>query len=42
VKKGADQVVDFMAQEPGTYEFKCTKFCGFGHDKMKGTLIVDP
>ncbi|MFY9690242.1 MAG: cupredoxin domain-containing protein [Candidatus Acidiferrales bacterium] len=42
VKKGADQVVDFVAQEPGTYDFKCAKFCGFGHDKMKGKLIVDP
>jgi heme/copper-type cytochrome/quinol oxidase subunit 2 len=42
VKKGADQVVDFVAQEPGTYDFKCAKFCGFGHDKMKGQLIVDP
>jgi len=42
VKKGVDQVVDFVAQEPGTYDFKCAKFCGFGHDKMKGKLIVDP
>jgi len=42
VKKGIDQVLDFMAQEPGTYDFKCAKFCGFGHDKMKGQLIVDP
>ena len=42
VKKGVDQVVDFVAEEPGTYDFKCAKFCGFGHDKMKGKLIVDP
>jgi len=42
VKKGEDQVVDFVAQEPGTYDFKCAKFCGFGHDKMKGKLVVDP
>ncbi|HTW22707.1 MAG TPA: cupredoxin domain-containing protein [Candidatus Baltobacteraceae bacterium] len=42
VKKGVDQVLDFVAQEPGTYDFKCAKFCGFGHDKMKGQLIVDP
>jgi cytochrome c oxidase subunit II len=42
VKKGVDQVVDFVAEEPGTYAFKCAKFCGFGHDKMKGKLIVDP
>ena len=42
VKKGVDQMVDFVAEEPGTYDFKCAKFCGFGHDKMKGKLIVDP
>jgi len=26
----------------GAYDSKCAKFCGFGHDKMKGKLIVDP
>src|SRR5271154_5135243 len=41
VAKGADQVLDFVAQAPGTYDFKCAKFCGFGHDKMKGKLIVE-
>jgi cytochrome c oxidase subunit II len=41
VAKGADQVLDFVAQTPGTYDFKCAKFCGFGHDKMKGKLIVE-
>jgi cytochrome c oxidase subunit II len=42
VKKDVDQVVDFVAREPGTYDFKCAKFCGFKHDKMNGKLIVDP
>ena len=41
VAKGADQVLDFVAQEPGTYHLKCAKFCGFGHDRMKGKLIVE-
>jgi cytochrome c oxidase subunit 2 len=41
VSKGTDQVLDFVAQTPGTYDFKCAKFCGFGHDKMKGKLIVE-
>lgn len=40
VTKGADQVVDFTAQEPGTYDFKCAKICGLGHGKMKGKVIV--
>src|SRR5579871_424943 len=37
VSKGVDQVLDFVAQTPGTYDFKCAKFCGFGHDKMKAS-----
>ena len=41
VTKNADQIVDFIAQEPGTYEFKCAKLCGLGHDRMKGKLIVE-
>jgi cytochrome c oxidase subunit 2 len=42
VTKGTDQIIDLTAQEPGTYNFVCAKFCGFGHDKMKGKLIVEP
>src|ERR1700753_924684 len=41
VSKGTDQVLDFVAQTPGSYDFKCAKFCGFGHDKMKGKLIFE-
>ncbi len=41
VTKGVDQVVDFVAQEPGTYDFKCAKVCGLSHGKMKGKLIVE-
>jgi cytochrome c oxidase subunit 2 len=33
---------NFVALEPGTYDFKCAKLCGFGHDRMKGQLIVEP
>ena len=41
VTKGVDQVLDFTAQEQGTYDFKCAKVCGLGHDRMKGKLIVE-
>jgi cytochrome c oxidase subunit II len=41
VAKGVDQVIDFVAQEPGTYDFKCAKVCGLSHGKMKGKLIVE-
>jgi cytochrome c oxidase subunit II len=42
VAKGEDQVLDFVGQLPGTYNFKCAKMCGMGHGRMKGKLIVDP
>ena len=41
VEKGKDQVLEFVAQRAGTYEFDCAKFCGLGHRRMKGKLIVD-
>jgi len=40
VEKGVDQVLDFTAQTPGTYDFKCARICGMGHGRMKGKLIV--
>jgi len=42
VEKGVDQVLDFVPQQTGVYEWKCAKVCGFGHNRMKGKLIVDP
>lgn len=41
VDKDKDQILEFVAQEAGTYEFECAKFCGFGHRHMKGKLVVD-
>jgi len=38
---GVDQVLEFVATKPGTYEFKCAKVCGMHHGKMKGELIVE-
>ena len=42
LEKGAETMVEFTADKPGTYEFKCSNFCGFGHRRMKGTLVVEP
>jgi cytochrome c oxidase subunit 2 len=42
VAKGVDQVLDFVPQQTGTYEFKCAKLCGLGHNRMKGKLVVEP
>jgi len=41
IEKDKDLVVEFVAQQAGTYEFKCNKVCGFGHRHMKGKLVVD-
>lgn len=41
VEKNVDQVLEFVAVKPGTYEFKCAKVCGMHHGKMKGELIVE-
>jgi len=41
VQKAEDQVLDFVAQQAGTYEFKCAKVCGMHHGRMKGKLIAE-
>jgi cytochrome c oxidase subunit 2 len=39
-KPDAPATLEFYADKPGEYEFNCCKFCGFGHSKMKGKLLV--
>ena len=34
--------VTFTADKAGTYPFKCARFCGMGHGKMKGEIVVIP
>jgi heme/copper-type cytochrome/quinol oxidase subunit 2 len=41
LKKEQTTVIEFLAQTPGTYTFKCCHFCGHGHSGMKGQLIVE-
>ena len=41
-EKGEDQILEFVAVAPGTYEFKCAKVCGMHHGRMKGQIIVEP
>lgn len=40
--KDEPATVTFTAEKPGTYRFKCARFCGLGHPKMKGEIIVTP
>jgi cytochrome c oxidase subunit 2 len=34
--------VTFTPENAGTYSFKCARFCGLGHSKMKGEIVVTP
>jgi len=41
IPKGGETVtVEFVADQAGTFAFTCSEYCGTGHSKMKGTLIV--
>ena len=42
IEKGHTEIVEFVAQTPGTYPFKCCVHCGWSHRSMKGELIVEP
>lgn len=42
LEKGEETAVEFVAAEAGTFQFKCAKWCGFGHGRMRGTLVVEP
>jgi heme/copper-type cytochrome/quinol oxidase subunit 2 len=40
--KDEPATVTFTPSKPGTYPFKCARFCGLGHGKMKGEIVVTP
>lgn len=41
-KDGEPVWVEFVAKKAGTYEISCTEYCGMGHSRMKGKLVVAP
>jgi|SRR5579863_4996747 len=41
LKKGEATTVEFTADQAGTFPFECSHFCGIGHKKMKGELVVE-
>ena len=41
IEKGQTETVEFVAQRPGTYPFKCCTRCGWHHRSMTGELIVE-
>ncbi len=40
IKKGETATVEYLAEKPGTVEFRCCSFCGLGHGKMKGKIVI--
>lgn len=42
IEKGQTATVEFTAQRPGTYPFRCCVVCGWHHRAMKGELVVEP
>ncbi len=41
-KGGAPVTTEFVASKPGTFVIKCSEYCGPGHKKMLGSLVVAP
>jgi cytochrome c oxidase subunit 2 len=41
VKPGNTISIEFYTDKKGEFEFSCCKFCGLGHGKMKGKIIVE-
>jgi cytochrome c oxidase subunit 2 len=40
--KDEPATVSFTPDKAGTFEFKCARYCGLGHGKMKGEIVVTP
>jgi cytochrome c oxidase subunit 2 len=39
-KGGRPEVVEFVAERAGSFEITCSEYCGRGHKRMKGLLVV--
>ena len=43
IPEGGEEVtVEFVAHKPGSFPFVCSEYCGSGHGRMKGRLVVNP
>ena len=41
IPKGGETVgVSFVASRPGTFPIECSEYCGSGHKRMNGELVV--
>jgi len=41
LSKGQPATIEFTPDKAGTFPFKCSVVCGFGHGKMKGKIVVE-
>jgi cytochrome c oxidase subunit 2 len=41
IKPRKETVVEIQANKKGKFPFSCSVYCGQGHDKMRGVLIVE-
>ncbi len=41
IPQGTTVIVEFTADQAGTFQFRCSSVCGLGHRGMKGTLVVE-
>jgi cytochrome c oxidase subunit II len=41
LQKDEPTTIEFIADKAGTFPFQCSNFCGLGHGKMKGKLVVE-
>ena len=39
-KGGTPASATFVAEKPGRYPFECSEYCGSGHKRMRGELVV--
>jgi cytochrome c oxidase subunit II len=42
VEAGGVTRIRFVPDRPGTFAFRCSVFCGSGHEDMGGTIVVKP
>ncbi|MEP7013791.1 MAG: cupredoxin domain-containing protein, partial [Acidobacteriota bacterium] len=41
-RKNQPATITFTPTAPGTFSFKCSKYCGNSHKKMTGQVVVVP
>lgn len=41
LEENQERTIEFVAERPGVYIFRCSVFCGMGHRGMSGKIIVE-